>query len=630
MPRTTAQPELPNLETSLNGLTVEYLKWYAGALGGPVPTRKAELVRKIQGELTSTDALRSRYQQLSAGEQQVVSEVVHALGGIYDSERITAKYPEVRRPRHPDPYYERFAGRDFFVFGTRAERHPGATSFDLLFFHNYYSGIFVPPDLVSKLRPIAPPPPEARLETLDEPPAARAKGKRTPDAWLSDTERAALHDLQAALLAVQQGKVTVSTTTALPTLATVKGLRQRLQEADYFDDDYSRADDAIRPLALVMLIQAARWAAPTGSSGKLELSKAGQEVLFAGVQARHIREAWERWLKSDLLDELARVKGIRGQQAKGVRLTKLPERRSPLVEALRACPPGRWVDMRAFMRYLIATGLLPYVERGENRLYVGSSPSQYGWQGSARSYMELVPGSYVRALLFEYAATLGMVELVYTAPADADFGLGKDEDLYYRADVLSPYDGLRGFMLTALGAYALRLTDEYTPPRQPEDSGPPPLRVLPNLDIVVAAPERLTPNDRATLERVASPQSEGVWRLERALLTEAAEQGLGVEQVRTFLAARSGQPEPDMPQTVRVFLEDAERKLGALRDAGRYTLVEGDDPILLTQLANHPSLRASVRLVAIGERAALLAPEDQEAAVRRALKKLGYVPKRNV
>jgi hypothetical protein len=53
----------------------------------------------------------------------------------------------------------------------------------------------------------------------------------------------------------------------------------------------------------------------------------------------------------------------------------------------------------------------------------------------------------------------------------------------------------------------------------------------------------------------------------------------------------------------------------------------GADPYLLTELSNNPALRALAQLGSIGGRTVLLVPEEQ-AAARRQLKKLGYIPRK--
>jgi len=174
----------------------------------------------------------------------------------------------------------------------------------------------------------------------------------------------------------------------------------------------------------------------------------------------------------------------------------------------------------------------------------------------------------------------------------------------------------------------LGMTDDYTAPALVSESGAPILKVLPNLDLVITDAERLAPNERTLIERIAAPQSQDVYRLNREQLLEAANSGLDLPQIKQFLAAKSGQAEAEFPQIVRVFFEDLEKRLGALREVGTMLVLEGDDQYLLTELSNNPALRAQTQLGTIGDRTVLLIPEQHEAAVRKQLKKLGYIPRK--
>lgn len=69
---------------------------------------------------------------------------------------------------------------------------------------------------------------------------------------------------------------------------------------------------------------------------------------------------------------------------------------------------------------------------------------------------------YLLCVLFEYCATLGMIDVAYRTPHDAraDFvDLWGIDDMTF----LSRYDGLMYFRLTALGAYCLGVSGSYTP-----------------------------------------------------------------------------------------------------------------------------------------------------------------------
>ena len=294
----------------------------------------------LKQALTDPATLQALWAKLTPVQQQVVAEVVHHLGGQYNTGLIEAKYPGSPLPKSARGY-----SASFYVIGGKKEP---ATPFDLFFFYNYDLGRYIPSDLAKRLRELAPAPPPAQLKSHAKPPAIRMQKKyagELPELMVSEAERAVFHDLSATLYLIQQGKVTVGPATRLPTLPTLRLLRQSLLLGDYFDDDgYERAEDAIRPLALIVLVQAAKWAQPTAAGNKLELTKAGQALLGVPLGAQHVRDAYSRWLKSDLLDELSRIRNIKGQQAKGMRLTKPAERRAQLAGALRAFPLDRWVD----------------------------------------------------------------------------------------------------------------------------------------------------------------------------------------------------------------------------------------------------------------------------------------------
>ncbi len=627
MPRVSqpTAPVYPNLDGALFALNLDDLKWYLGVLPGAIPTRKPELVAALKRALTDKATLQALWAKLTHVQQQVVAEVAHHLGGRYDAGLIEAKYPGSPLPKNARGY-----SASFYVIGGKKEP---PTPFDLFFFQSYEIGRYIPTDLAKLVRELAPAPPAPQLESQIEPPAIPMQKKYSgelPELMVSQAERTTFHDLGATLYLIQQGKAAVSPATRLPALPTLRLLRQSLLLGDYFAyEDYERAEDAVRPLALIVLVQAAKWAQPTAAGNKLELTKAGQALLGAPLGALHVRDAYARWLKSDLLDELARVKNIKGQQAKGTRLTKPAERRAQLDAVVHALPLERWVTMDELLRYMRATNTLPAIERGgAAALGVGSYSTYYGDDTgfSAAKYWDVITGSYLRATLLEYVATLGLIEIAYTWPEDTPHDFGS---LYYLdGEPLSRYDGLLAMRLTNLGAYVLGLTDDYTAPALVSESGAPVLKVLPNLDLVITNAERIAPNERSFIERIAAPQSQDVYRLNREQLLEAANSGLDLPQIKQFLAAKSGQAEAEFPQIVRVFFEDLEKRLGALREVGMMLVLAGDDQYLLTELSNNPALRAQVQLGTLGDRTVLLIPDQHEAAVRKHLKKLGYIPRK--
>lgn len=617
-------PTLPSVGQSLTNMTVDELKWYAAVVTTKVPTRKADLIRVLVQSLTGPVEVRRLWNQLSSVQQGVVAEIVHALGGRYDTQVIEAKYRGAVSPANPrnyDGYY--------VIFGS-GRKQQAATPFDVLFMYSYDLGRYIPYDLLTVLHTISPPPAPTELHShaaVSEIFAGKQHGIST-EMIVAATEQAAFHDLAATLYLIQQGKLSVGATTKLPTLTSLRQLRLHLLEGDYSTEhEYTRAEDAIRPFALTLLVQAAKWAQPGSNGGKLELTKSGMALPTGGLQPQHIRDVWTRWIKNDLLDELSRIRTIKGQQSKAARLTKPADRREKLVAALRVCPVEQWVELDEFFRYMRAESLSPVIERNiETALYVGPY-QEYGSLAYNSNYWDVVIGSYLRVVLWEYAATLGIIEIAYTPPEAAR---SRFLDVYGLDDAnyLSRYDGLLAIRLTRLGAYVLGLADTYTVQEATPEQGQPALHVLPNLDVVVTDATRLTLGERGILERIGTAQNQGVYRLEREQMLEATQQGLSLDQIQAFLASKSGVDIASLPQTVQVFFDEVAQRLDALRDSGRMVLLESDDPYLLTELANTTGLRTIVRLATIDGKLVLLVPEERETTVQRHLRKLGYLPQK--
>lgn len=632
MPRTVpSPPPIPNLATVLTTQTVDKLKWYAAGLPGHIPTRKPELVDHIASTLTDARVVKLIYSQLTENQQNALAEIIHRYNGKYEELPITARYPGTRLANTN-------ADRYSYSFGYSSRKQSDApTNFELFFFYQYsYSqNWFIPADLLEVVREIAAPPQPMKITGKQAIPILeyrdRATGvKRGIEQFESRAEATIFTDLAATLAFIADGKVTVGVNTHLPTLPTVRTLKGKLLVPDLFlDADYNRAEDAMRTQALIVIVQAAHWAAAAGSSSKLQLTRAGSEVLARGISAPHIREAWAKWLKSNLLDELSRITNIKGQQANATRLNKPALRHEAIDKALRALPLDKWVTIDEFTRYIRGENLLPDIEISHpTGLYVGSS--YYGGLYSSREYWDVVIGSYVRAVIMEYVATLGIVEIAYTKPEYKTRNFDNAVELnYLEADYLSRYDGLIALKLTSLGAYALGIAGSYDPGtalKQPESKtqGGPVLRVLPTLDIVILDASRLMPHHKMLLERIGTAQSDHVYRLNRDVILESVGKVIKLDQVKLFLAEKSGITPDALPNTVLTFFDDVHKRSTTLREGDRLLVFESDDPYLLTELSAAPGLKGIAQLGKIGTQNVLFIPESHEKEVRKQIKKLGY------
>ncbi len=609
-----ASPGVVILSAALSSMATDDLKAMVHRLGlpKPWPTRKADRIEAIERQLAGK-RLQELWESLDEGQRHAVSEALHSPGNELNPVRFRAKYG--KRPAGFGPIDRpRASPLRFFLYP--ADRYASEPT-------------VIPIDLAERLSAFVPPPPEATLAAVDELPETieqrergyagegKAPNYRRVALVRCDMERAAPRDLHAVLHLITQGKVAVSAKTRQASGASVRRVGRVLEGGDFFDPTekgkHSRDQVAgpIKAFAWPWLVQAARLAEPRGSG--LALTKTGRAALDA-PGAETLRRLWDRWLKNTLLDEFSRIDDIKGQtRGKGKRaMTAASSRRPVIAEALAQCPVGRWVRFEDFSRFMQAASFDFEVTRNPWNLYL-ADPHYGSLEYEGYHDWAILQGRYLLCLLFEYAATLGLIDVAYTDPHGArrDFTRiwGSDELSY-----LSRYDGLRYFRLNRLGAYCLGVAATYEP------STPPPARasltVFPDLRLQAGAP--LSPDESLLLETYARAESDRVWRLDRDKALAAIESGHGIEELRNFLAARDDQP---LPEAVEGFLRNTERGARALAPKGTALLIECADAAVAARLAGDERL-AKLCLLA-GERH-LVVRTKSEDAFRKAVRKLGY------
>lgn len=576
-----------------------------------VPIQKAGRIRVLMDLMTGDEALRRIYGALNELEQAAVREAVHGPEGPMDWARFRAKY----------------RGQPDSQVASRFDRDSKTSPLCLLL----TPAGSIPADLLKRLGSFVPPPRELAPETEDrlpegidmECPYVKApKGAKLFPLAVHETDRAALHDVEALLRMVDAAAIGVSPQTGRVTEAGAKAIRKVLLGGDFYPESLE-ADDGydvrmtpagIRPFAWPLLLQAGGLATVAG--GKLTLTRAGRAALARPAQ-EVLRDLWQRWLGNKLLHEMNRMSEIKGQGASGHPLAAAPPCREEIAAALEELPPGRWIGIEAFFRFLVAAGHDFSVARNAWLLYIGDK--QYGSFGYNHVHWGHLNGRFGRCFLLEYGATLGLVDVALTPP----WGAVDDLRDFWGTDsmsCLSRYDGLHFLRLNPLGAWILGSAASYEPAAAAQE---PALRVLPNLEIVVSGPA-LLPVDRLFLDRIGEMRSERVWRLSERKLLEALEDGRPIRAIQEFLAARSG---AELPQPVASFLAGVAEGAGRLRDAGPARLVECADEATAALVANDPKLRA---LCLPAGRRHLAVFGGKEAAFRRLVRSLGYavVPSR--
>ena len=600
--------EILDTAASFDKLRVDDLKSLVRLLQSDVPSRKPELAEILVRAMRSTAKVRELFEKLDGNAQAAVQEAVEDDDGGLDLERFRQKYGQTP---------------NFGVFetGYRGKLQPTLLR---LFFPDPYHHV-LPGDLRDILEGFVEKPRELEINTSTDLPRHIAETywdwssgnsierERQIPVQLRETTGDALHDVMAVLRLIDAGQVRVSDKLRRPTAATLKAISTVLRGGDFYsaDENAVHSDDEIGDLTMKgfawpMLVQSAKLAQSLG--GKLQLTPAGRK---ATGRAPHevIHQIWESWIGSTLLDEFNRVDVIKGQKGN---LTNVAERRDEVTAVLTDCPSQKWVAIDELFRLLRVQAKDFQVARYEGDLYL--CEKQYGSLGyDGYSTWELTQGRFVLAFLFEYAATLGLIDVSYVTPSSGRKGY---TDLWGTDDLscLSRYDGLLYFRINSLGAWCLGQADRYVP-ETPIVA--PILKVLPNHD-VVSKDLPLSPAESLLLDRYAERSSDAVWRLDAAKILRAAEEGQPVSDLRDFLTAKSDEP---LPQTVDTFLADLEARIGQLRDCGPARLLECKDATVAALLAS--DRRLGKLCLPAGERHLVFRTAD-EAAFRRGLRELGY------
>ena len=603
----------PTLAGALQSLTSDVLRAMMKRLSTPKPrpTRKAEMVEAVERRL-SGEALRRLWDELDENQKVAVSEVLYSVDGGFNPGRFEAKYGAL-----PAGWSSHASRRNVVLrlFLHPADRYPDAP-------------LFIPSDLAERLLAFVPPPPEVTLDSLDDlPETVERRLERYLPQGVEPTfdrvelirremERAAPRDLLAVLRLIDRGHIAVSAKTRRASAAAVQRIAAVLDGGDFFDPNekktksWEQVPGPVKAFAWPLLVQAAKLAEPHGS--KLALTKAGHLAL-GKPPAETLRRLWERWMKNTLLDEFNRIDEIKGQQrGKGRHaMTAASNRRPAIADALAQCPVGRWVQYDDFARFMLASSFDFSVTRDPWHLYIADP--NYGSLGYAGHHdWDILQGRYVLCLLFEYAATLGLIDVAYTDPkgARSDYWdmWGADELEY-----LSRYDGLEYFRLNSLGAWCLGVASTYEPDTRPACGA---LSVFP--DLRLHARTGLSPDENLLLDTYANAESDDVWRLDRDKILAAIENGHAADELREYLAVRDEQP---LPETVEGLLRNVERNARALRIQGPALLIECTDAEVAARLATDE--RTTKLCLRAGERH-LVVRTKSEGAFRKAVRALGY------
>jgi hypothetical protein len=284
-----------------------------------------------------------------------------------------------------------------------------------------------------------------------------------PDVAVRETEAPARENLGRVLTLVGRGKLKCSATSQRPSEITVRMVEEVLAGGDYYPAEEIAA--FAWPLLLLSggLAQLdGPWMRPTARG----------RTVAAAPDSAALSGLWTRWLTKAPIDELMRIDAIRGQRIPAT-LTAPTKRRAAVAAGLAALPADGWVPVDRLLRIVRNQEPPLIVPRSEDalwRLYLeDADKGSLGHPGFGN--WDILEGRYALCVIFEYAATLGLLDVVYRDPEDArdDF---RDNWGAANYRYLSRYDGLLAVRRTALGTAVFNPAPAENRPGEPDPAEP--------------------------------------------------------------------------------------------------------------------------------------------------------------
>ncbi|MCK5130798.1 MAG: helicase-associated domain-containing protein [Candidatus Sabulitectum sp.] len=555
-------------------------------------TRKADLIGAIT-HLIKTD-IQAVLKHCSVEEKQVLALAAHKKG------RVSA---------------EMFSSRYGYGFPERLSHYSrkNVSPYQALVFNEGYqtTDLLISDELVEILKDVFPPPAAEVVKTTDEIPQKH----KDRDIQIHYGESTVFSELKSVLRLVDLGKISVSEKTRKPSGTAVKAITNVLSVPDFqledptiISDPYYESPGSVRAYAWGILVQSCGWS--RYSKGKLKLSASGKKAMNGDFE-EFVSGVWS-YLDSSKFDELNRVKTIRGQTGKGKRgLTDLDFRKPNLLAAIHAWPVEEWISFKEVCRFQLASDNSFTVS--ENLWHLYFSEKQYGSLGYDGSEGELEK-VYTRVFLFEYLATLGLIDVAYVYPhylwPEFNGWWGSDNHPF-----CSRYDGLLYVKLNPLGAYCLDVSDSYTPPEIEERKF---FRIQSNMELVVND-SSLTATELHSLEMFAEQTSDMVWKVSKENILLSIEQGSSIDELLEFIENHS---ENQLPNTLQVFLDDMGRKIKSILSVSDAVLVKCNDSVTAAAIASDSSLKKICQLA--GDNSVVVGKKN-EKAFRARLRKKGYI-----
>jgi hypothetical protein len=565
---TQFQGDYNTLKQALEGsYRVDQLKSLAKQISKKNPTRKVELVAHIASLVFKN--LDTLIADLDTMAINALAEAVHNWDGCYKSEQFYAKYGMV-----PQLITKR-----------------GSKEMHLLYL--FFINGRIPRDLMGVL--------EKKINVPAPEKLHYGKLAQTPDLTTRETAHAACMNLNTLLTMVEGNKIRVSPKTGRATAATLKKISASLCDGDFYDVNL----DPMQAFAWPLLLQGGGLAAI--DKNFLKLTRAGTTALKKDL-AQGIKTIWKKWEKTKLIDEYSRVTAVKGQKAAKGRTMTSPVRRRPVInDALTCLTPGRWITVDEVERFMLSESYTFEMTNYDWKLYFGDP--HYGLLDYFDTW-PLLQLRYLLIYLFEYCATLGLLDVSYKHPEDARSEFrscwGADDEPF-----LSQCDGLMQIRLNELGAYVLGISPAYGV-MEPQDFE------IHDTDIIYTGKGFPTPDHSLYLDKIAGQIEVGRWHLSLTSLLNALKQGETLKEMKGFLAQISLK-KPGKP--LEKLFKNAEERSSAVVEKGRATLLACNREIRKQILTDK---KMSPLCLPAGEHHIVILPEKNELFARY-LEALGII-----
>jgi hypothetical protein len=595
------------IDAALEDASSDIVKTLAKKLGlTPKSRKKSDAVAEITPLLRHTNKAVKIFLTLDALQQKAVAEAVFHQNNEFDDGRFSTKYGG-----NPN-------------FGVKKDFYDIEPTILCLFIYSDEVGKFIPHDLAARIKPFVPKPSGFFLETVETLPENvtikypdwQKKSPKTIPLTTRETENEAMQDFWAILRLVEDKKIAVSDKTFYPSAKSIEEITAVLPGGDFYEikeeKEFYPQIGTIKGFAWAMILQASKLT--NVSAKKLALSNEGRKILTKPAH-EIVKNLWQSWQKTTVLDEFNRVDEIKGQKNKGKsNLTGIKPRREAVVDSFQLCPIGEWISIEEFFR-CVRLNFDFTVARDEWNLYISESgygSLGYEYVGNFDKW-HIFQARYILAVLFEYAATLGLIDVAYIPPFNArqDYlELWGTDDL----DFLSRYDGLKFIRINNLGAYCFDLAENYELPEIVVKSS---FSILPNLKIKVNG-AALDGGEELFLDNFAEKEDANLWRLSREKTINALENGQQISALREFLQKRE---EQFLPETVEGFLRDTGKRAAALSDKGTARIVECETAKIADEIAENPHTKKICQRVG---KKSLAIFESDEKKFREIGRKIGY------